>query len=643
MKSEKRFLETYVYSTAGIVCMAALLIGANFILARVHVRADLTQEKLYTLSPGTETILKDMKTPVAMRFYFSEDATELPVQWKSFARRFEDLLREYERAADGKITITKLNPLPDSEEEDSATLDGIHGQPVGGGQRIYFGLAISAAEVRVALPFLSMERENLLEYDITRAIYRLQHPEKPVVGVMSAAGVMGQQQMNPMMMQMPNQGKPAWLIIDQLKRHYEVREIATDVDEIPEDIDVLMLVHPAKLPDKTMFALDQYVLRGGKMVAFLDPLCFVAEADNPMARMQYTPPTPSDLGDLLEAWGIEFDTEKVVADMVYKTGGNGQGGAAEERPAVLALPPEAMNADDPVTSQLELVVCAFAGAFKGTPAKGLKEDVLISTSDQAGMVEKFMAQMGGAQIKKDLEIEIEPLALAIRLTGTFTTAFPDGKPEDEEKQDDDNDDETDSDESDGAELPALTESTAPGAVILVGDADMVHDQCSGRKQRSWGGGEVLVPFTDNWNLVQNLIEQLSGDSNLISLRCRGALRRPFTLIREKRAQAEEKYRGELKAQDDLIAKTQKELSELQREKSEDELMIISPEQQAAINKLEAKMKEVEAARKELHKKLRRDVDFIENCVKWSNILVMPGFVVLVGLFMSWVRSRRAPR
>lgn len=653
MDTKKKVIETFLFSTVGVVGMIVLLIAVNVIFDALNIRVDMTEENLYTLSPGTKQILKGMDTPVNIRYYFSKDAAQMPVYLKNYAQRVEDLLKEYREVAGGNVAIEKLNPKPDSDAEDSANLDGVHGQSAGlAGDKIYLGLAISCLDEVVSLPFLSPERENLLEYDITRAVYRVLHPEKAVVGIMSSLSVMGQQQPPMMPMGGPQQNKPAWIMVSELKRDFEVREVSTDIESVDDDIDVLMLVHATNLPDKTLFAIDQFVLRGGRLLAFLDAMSMVERQERPqqMPQMQM-PPASSTLGVLLDAWGVEFETEKVVADLQYMTRVQGRDGGPESMPMVLSLNKETVDADDPATGQLESLLYVFGGVFSGDGIDSLKKTVLLHTSEDSQLIEKFMAQMPGDSVVKDFKPEEREQALGIRLTGTFKTAFPEGKPGDAGGDAEDGDASTDADKDADDKAKAddakaddglLRESAQEGVVVLIGDADMIYDHFCVRRQ-SFFGQEVINPMNDNLTLVQNLLEQLSGDNNLISIRSRGAIARPFLVVQRMKAEAEQKYQEKIKALEDDLSEVQRKIGELQREKSKDQQYILSSEQQRQIEKFRQKEGEVRKELKGVRKKFRRDIDALENRLKWANIALMPFLVGMSGIVLAMAQRRRMVR
>src|SRR5215468_10420472 len=349
---KNKSFETILYSTVGVAAMALILVAFNFITGSVKTRVDLTKEKAYTLSAGTRAILAKLDAPVKIHFYCtqSENSTPGALMLKNYAKEVEDLLGEYKQAAKGKLIIEKYNPEPDSDAEDSAHLDGIEGQslgsPFGGGDRFYLGLSVSyGMDQKVAIPFLSPERERLLEYDISRAISQVFTPEKPVVGVMSPLPIFGMPA-NPMMMRMGQQGEQPWSIVNELKNDFKVKRVAMDVDKIDDDVKVLLVVHPREITDKAQYALDQYVLRGGKMIAFLDPLPALIDTKEQNQMFGAIPNSGSTLDKLLKTWGISFESGKVVADMKYSLQVGGRNGQPTQAPAILGLTRQALNNDD---------------------------------------------------------------------------------------------------------------------------------------------------------------------------------------------------------------------------------------------------------------------------------------------------------
>ncbi|MDB6040321.1 MAG: putative transporter, rane protein [Verrucomicrobiales bacterium] len=633
MTAKKSNLENFLFSVVGVIVMLFIMIAIYVISHVASERIDLTSEKLYTLSSGTKAIVKKLDTPVEIRFYCTQ-GKDMPVELKTYAQRVEDLLEEYKKISPKNILIKKFDPQPDSDAEDSANLDGVEGQALNMGDKVYMGLAFNMLDSKTALPFLDPRRERLLEYDITRAIANVATTDKQVIGVMSALPVFGE--MNPMAMRMGQGGRQdPWVFVNELKRDFTVKEVQMTTDKIDDDIKVLVVVHPKGITDKAQYALDQFVLRGGKLIAFLDPLSVVDSRSNPqMNPMQAAAVGGSTLDKLLKAWGIDFDQNKVVADTVFQTRIN-RGQRPESAPAVLSVTSEGVNTNDVVTSQIDSLLIPFSGTFSGTPAVGLTETVLLKTTAQSQPVEKFMAEFSGEQIVKDFVPGGKPLSLAIRLTGKFKTAFPEGKPKDApEAKDDAGKDKPATDNS-----PSLKESTKDTAVILVGDADLLYDQFAAQVQEIFGQ-KIVYPRNGNLNLIQNMVEQLGGDNNLIAVRSRATMNRPFTRVNRMKAEAEQRFQAKIKELEKSVAEAQTRLNELQKNKETTQRFIMSPEQQQEIQKVQQKQVEVKKQLKQERKNLRREIDSMENTLKWVNIAAMPLLVALSGISLAVLKRKK---
>jgi ABC-type uncharacterized transport system involved in gliding motility auxiliary subunit len=622
----KKSFESVLYSTVGVGALLLTLVGANFLAGRVRQRVDMTAEHVYTLSPGTKAILSKLDTPIQIRFY-STRGEGMPVFMKNYAQRVDDLLSEYKQAAKGNIEIQKLDPEPDSDAEDSAKLDGVEGQMLPNGEKIYMGLSVSMLDQKEAVPFLSPERERLMEYDISRAISRVQNSKKPVIGVMSPLPVNGQQ-MNPMMMQMGQRGQQPWVLMNELKRDFNVKTVEMTADSIPDDVKVLLLIHPRNITDAAQYAIDQFVLRGGKLIAFLDSNAVLDRQQG----MMMGGGSSSNIEKLLKAWGVSYDATKVVADMNYM--GRTQQGDA---PAVLALNEKAVNKDDVVTADADNLFMIFSGAFSGTPAAGLKETVLIKSSKDSQLVDPMTAQMSPDKVSSNFSASGIEYPLAIRLTGKFKTAFPDGKPGDTAKADDKN-------KNKDKKAPAgLKESAQDNSVVLIGDSDMIQDQIAVREmQNPFGGGRMVMPANSNLAFAQGVVEQMTGDDNLIAVRSRASVERPFTVVRQMQADAEAAYRNKIKDLEASLADTQSKLNELQQTKQENgQKYILSPEQQTELANFRKKEGEVKKQLKEVRRNLARDIDSLENRIKWIDIAGMPALVAASGVGIGLLKRKRA--
>ena len=539
----------------------------------------------------------------------------------------EDLLNEYQQAAHGNIVIQKFDPEPDSDAEDSARLDGIEAETLPTGDKFYLGLAVSLLDAKQTVA-LSPDRQRLLEYDISRAISRVVHPQKPVVGVMSSLPVFGQQA-NPMMQEEGQSGTPPWELINELNGDYTLRQVPLDTDKIDDDINVLLVIHPRGITTAAQFAIDQFVLRGGKLIAFLDPLSIAdARGQNPM--MGEPGAGVSTLDKLLGAWGVHFDTSKVVADLNFKMQIADQNGQAADAPAFLDVTSEGINTNDIITSDLTDLWLPYAGAFTGVPVPGLKETVLVKSTKEAELADAMIYDLTGDQILKNFSATGVEYPLAIKLTGKFKTAFPDGPP---------------SEGTNTVSRPAgfLKQGTGDNTVILVGDADMLSDRFALREVNSIFG-TMAVELNDNLSFAQNAIGQMSGNSDLIAMRSRGVENRPFIVIKKMETAAEMQYQGQIKELQDSLAATEQRLGELQQTKSENQRYILSPEQQAQIDNFQKQEAKARSDLKQVQKDLRQDVVSLQNHIEWLNIAAMPALVSVFGLGLAaWKRKRSSAR
>jgi ABC-type uncharacterized transport system involved in gliding motility auxiliary subunit len=637
---KKKQLEAILYSAAGIAAMFVLIVGFNIVTGAFKSRIDLTHEKAYTLSEGTKAILRKLDTPVKIRFYATqvENATPETVFLKNYAQQVEDLLDELKQQSGGKLIIEKYNPQPDSDAEDSAKLDGVEGQGLPPyGENYFLGLSISMLDEKASIPFLSPTREKLLEYDIVRAISQVGTPEKPVVGVMSALPVFGMP-MNPMMMRMGQQGQDPWVFVSELKRDFSVKEVTMAVDKIDDEIKVLVVIYPKEISDAAQYAIDQFVLRGGKLVAFVDPLSIADNRTPGMNPLQQATSSGATLDKLLKAWGVEFDMTKVVSDMTFKTRINRGGPQGEEAASVLSLNKEAVGAEDVLTSQIDNLLFAYSGVFTGTPKEGLNQTVLLKTSQNSDLSDKIMAEYGGA---KEFKPSGKEYPLAIRLAGKFKTAFPDGKPGTaaEEKKDGDPKKEGDEKKEEPKTNNSLKESTSDGIVILVGDSDWVYDPVCVQVQNMLGQ-KIIIPQNGNLNLAQSMVEQLAGDSNLIAVRSRATLNRPFTVVKKMEEKAQGEYRNKIKELEAKLSETQQKLNQLQTTKDKDQRFILSPEQQHELSKFRQTEAQAKKDLKEVRKSLRREIVSLENRLKWINIAGMPLAVVVCGVALAMNRRKK---
>jgi len=623
----RRHIETLLYSTGGVIALLAVLIAGNFLLSIVNVRADLTQGSVYTLSPGTRAVVGKLEAPVRIRLYYSQGSSALPVALKTFARRVEDLLAEYKSASHGKIQIEKFNPEPDSDAEDSAALDGVEGQLTDTGDKFYLGLAVSFLDQKEAIPVLAPDREQLLEYDITRAIAKVTAAKKPVVGIMSALPVTGQT-LSPVLKQQPTE---PWVLVQELKRVFDVRKVELNAKKIDDDIKVLLVIHPRDISDEGEYAIDQFVLRGGKLIAFLDPYAYFdqqRDLQNPFGGNQAA---QSTFYNLFKAWGVDIDMGKVIADLTFASGSG-----PRLLPTLLSLNTQALDMQDVVTSSVGTLLIPFGGAFKGKPADGLTMTPLVHSSKNSMPMDLIIATLSGEPSTRGFQPSGKELPLAIRLTGKFHTAFPDGRPKPFTPPAKDGKKEV---EKKADAEPQLKVSAAENSVVLVADADMLADGAAVDVQDVFGQ-RVIVPRNGNLAFAQGLVEQFSGDNALISLRSRASFSRPLVVIQDMEARAQQSYLGKIKELEDSLNKTQENLQALQKTKAGPQNTILTAEQQGEIEKFRKKAAETRRDLKQLRKNLRVETDMLEFWTKVFNIGLVPLLVALAGIVLAIGRRRR---
>ena len=620
--------ETLMYSAGGIIALALILIAANFIFGALNARIDLTEGRVYTLSDGTRSILSKLEAPVKIRFYYTQGSAAVPPGLKTFAGRVEDLLNEYRAASGGKVIIEKFNPEPDSDAEDSAALDNVEGQMTNTGEKFYLGLAVSFLDQKSAIPVLTPDRERLLEYDITRSISQVTQAKKPVIGVMSNLPVLGRS-LDPVKKQQPTE---PWVLASELKRIFDVRKVEMNAARIDDDIKVLLVIHPRNVTETTEYAIDQFVLRGGKLIAFVDPYAYFdqqPDLQNPLGGSQAG---QSMLYNLFKVWGIDVNMNKVVADLTFASGEG-----PRLLPTLLSLNPQALNQDDVVTSQVGTLLIPFGGVISGKPAEGLTQTVLAHTSKNSMPVDLIIATLSGEPSTRGFEPSGQEQPLAIRLRGKFKTAFPEGKPKplmprDEKKKSIDKKEEA-------KPVPHLKESVGENSVVLVADVDMLTDNAAVEVQDVFGQ-RLVVPRNGNLNLALSLVDQLAGDPNIISLRSRAAFTRPLTVIREMEGRAQQSYLGKIKELEDSLNQTQEKLQSLQKTRGGAQATILTPEQQAEIENFRKKAAEARKDLKELRKNLRVETDTLEFITKIINIGLVPLLVALAGLALALVQRRR---
>jgi ABC-type uncharacterized transport system involved in gliding motility auxiliary subunit len=613
---------------AGIFLLLGILIALNMVLRPVRLRADVTEDKLYTLSEGTQQLLADLDRDVTLKFYFSKSNDRLPVPTKNFAARVRDLLKEYASRSGGYLVVEEYDPKPDSDEEEWAQRYGLQAQALdmyGTDGGLYFGVVAVSGNREAVLPVLAQSAEPRLEYLLTRMVSEVSSEKQAKVGVMSALPV--NRAGNPYA-----GGGSKWAVMSEIARQYEVENVALTAEEIPAEIDTLMVIHPAEISEQTLYALDQFVLRGGRLLAFMDPMSLAAQESVTPQLQQMGVPQPSgtsDLNRLTRAWGVTMAADRLAADESAASLLQAGRGQALRNPAWLSLRPAQINRDDVATGSLSDLMLPFAGAFEITPTNGISATPLLFTADDGFTVDSYAARSGNITIPA----EQQRIPLAVRLAGTFTTAFPDGKPVDDES--------TEAASAEPAEAPAgLTTSAKPGVVILVADVDLLADRFA-TESMSLFGQSFVQPRNDNLNFAVNMVEQLCGSEALIGLRSRNAFDRPFDRVIELEKEAAFKWQAEEERLNEKLQATQTRLHALQQAKDDGQQQILSPAQEAEVKKFREEVFQTQQSLKDVRKNLRREIEMLGVRLKAVNMVGIPLLVAAFGIGRGlWLKKTR---
>ncbi|MDP6526044.1 MAG: Gldg family protein [Kiritimatiellia bacterium] len=624
---------------AGMVAIMAIVIAVNVIIGNFRMRADLTEEKLYTLSDGTRNLLVSLEQPVTLNLYLSSSSPDMPAQMKAYAKQVEDLLWEYRDRSKGNVALIKHDPKPDSDAEEWARRYGLAAQTANiFGSPIYFGLVAESGGVEAVLPGFDPAQQQKLEYNITRLIYRVTHPEKPKVGVISSLPVMGRQM--PQFGMPPGQrpqNQPPWVAIQSISQDYDVSEITTPVEEIASDIDTLVVLHPKGLSDQTQYAIDQFVLRGGHLLMCVDPFS-VADPGNPQAAQfggRQMQQRSSDAPALLRAWGVGYRADQIVADLSAATMLGTPNGGAEQNMTVLSLRgTNGVNQANILTTQLNSMMLPYVGSFTDNTSEDLTFEPLFKSSDNSGLVSAMMAQFGPQAVKSEFKDGDVRFNLAVSLTGEFRTAFPDGQPSDSA-------DSEEGEEDTPEEAPAEGLKSGTSVVILVGDVDLVFDPVCVEEVQMFGFRQQRAR-NDNLNFFANAIEMLSGSEDLVSVRSRGRFNRPFEKVMELQAKAAKEGRDREAELERKLRETEEELRQMQANDKGgiDQRFILTAEQKQRIEKFRAEEQNFRRQLKELRKSLRKDIESLGVKVKLFNIALMPLLVSFAGIFYGVYRRNK---
>jgi len=618
------------YGVGGLIALAIAFL-AVVMLANVGlrgIRLDLTQNKLYTLSPGTTEVVRQLREPVNLVFYFSRDtATKQSPLLLPYATRVRELLEEVAARSNGKVRLRVVDPQPFSEDEDRANAAGVQPLPIGGnGDSLFFGLAgTNSTDGHAVIPSFQQERQQFLEYDVAKLIQELAQPKKPVIGLLSSIDMQGQ--LDPMSGQMSE----SWPIVAEIEQLFTLRRLAPDLDRIEPDVDVLMIVQPKRLPDKTLYAIDQFVMRGGRLLLFLDPVSGAdrnaQDPSNPMAAAMAN--EPADLEPLLAAWGVLYDPKQVIGDLKL---GLEVRTSMQDPPlrhiAILGLHHADMDAKDVTTGSLESINLATAGFLSPKPGAKTRFEPLLLTSSEAAPIpaSRFVGLADPQTLRDGFKPTGVRYALAARVTGNLVSAFPGGPPANVKPPA-------------GPPTAHLNETHAPANIVIVADTDMLLDFMWVQVHEVFGQ-RVAQTFANNGDFVANILDNLSGSGALISIRGRESFDRPFERIEALKRQADDSLRAKSLELQSELKQTEAKLQDLQAKRADQASLVLSPEQEAEIKNFTAAKTQIRRELRETQRGLDVDIERLESRIKFLDIAVVPLAVALVGFLVLAARRRR---
>ena len=656
-----RKLDRLHLAIAGIVVAAVFLVAINVAASGLlrGLALDLTQGNLFTLSDGTRKVLSNIREPITLRLFYSPQLGEAFPVYGAYAIRVRELLERYKSLADGMIRLEVYAPEPFSDDEDQAVSFGMNGITINeAGDVAYLGIAgANSTDDEKTIPFLHLDRDRFLEYDLTRMVSELANPEKRVVGLITALPLEGSPA-NPMLGPAGG-GQPPWMITQEIRHQFALRQVDPESGTIEDDVDVLLVVHPKGLSDKALYAIDQYVMRGGRAMIFVDPH---AEADRPANPMLMIPGgSASNLDKLLEAWGVEVSMDKVVGDKnaairVTIPSQSGRGSEVAEYLAWLSLDEANINHEDVVTADLSRMIFASSGDIHRKADSTLSVEPLVTSSNEAMEIEadKVRIVPDPSALWADFKPSGETYVLAARLSGTAKSAFPDGPPKaedeqaensangDESEQNPDEDAQDEDADTEAAKAAHIAESAGSINVILVADTDLLRDQFW-VQVRDFFGQQIAVRTSSNADFVMNGIENLTGSEALIGLRSRGESARPFDMVRSIQQEAEERYRRQEQELATKLSETEKKLSELQTSRGQDGEFILTSEQEQAIDEFRSQMVVIRKELRGVQLALRQDIDRLDAWLKFINIGLIPILIGVFAVVLGFIRRARRRR
>lgn len=598
------------------IAFVALVFVSGLLLR--GARIDLTANMLYTLSQGTEHILANNREPIRLQLFASEQAMRDLPALRTYSQRVRELLEEVAAKSHGRITLETIDPLPYSDAEDRAAGYGLQALPIGaGGESLYFGLVgTNTHNGQAVAPFFDPSKEVFLEYDIAKLIASLSSQHKPVVAVLSSL------QNGPTFDLATGHVNDGWAIDTELTRLYELRRLQPNPASIGDDVDLLMLIHPKDLSDDTQYAIDQFVLRGGRLLVFVDPLAETDPGAKNLPRVApggaLSPDVSSSLDRLFKAWGVAYDPHKVVRDVQYALSIQDDPQAQPvSNPVLIGLNRDALNQNDTVSAQLDALNFASAGAIELAPHSPMTLQPLARTSPNTDLIatDRVRLQTDPKQLSEGFRATGKSYVLAARLTGKPNSAFPER-----------------------SDAKHLASARAPVNIIVVADTDMLTDRLWVRTQEFFGR-RLLNAFAKNGDFVANAVDNLVGSPDLITVRTRPGLSRPFTRVEQLKLRADQRLRGK---QDELQAQLkvmEGKLAELQPAKSDKGAQPLSARQNGEVREFQQQRQRVRTELRDVRGQLDASIRKLGTRLKLIDILGVPLLLTIAAFVIAWWRRR----
>ena len=596
---------------------ACLLLLALSVWALQHLpawRFDLTEEKLYTLSDGSKQIVKELQRPVTLSLFFSHTLAKDFPQLKDYATRIEDLLNEYRIINPSLLRVELVDPAPFSDDEDRAIAAGLQGAPVTfGGDTFYLGLIVTdEAGATEVIPFFNSEREQFLEYDITRQIYRLSQSQKTVVGLLSTEPVLGGYDAS------LQQVQPSWVVIEQLQEVADVRQLPASLSAIEKDVDLLLLILSQELDQQTLHAIDQYALGGGVVAVFVDPYAEIG------TQMNSVDDPAVSIETLLQSWGVRFSSDWIVADRHWGLRIAGAGNSAPlPHVGIVGLPAEGLNREDVITAELDSLNISSAGSLAPLEGATTRFTPLLTTSTDAMLIDRNTYQSSGQNPSQLLEGFVsagESFVVAARITGKVKSMF--------------------AVREQGQVSDQKPIHSGDINAIVVADVDLLSDRLWVQVS-DFFGQRVRVPWANNGDFLMNVVENLSGGEALIGLRSRGQYSRPFDVVNDLRARAADEYKQQEQALVHQLEMLESSIATLTPDVDETGESVLSAEQREQISLFEAQRLETRKQLRQVKHELNRSIDELENRLRWLNIGLLPLLLMLLMVAVLWRRQRRS--